>query len=192
MRFFFSRSNLAKLSEAEVYAMLHGGGSDAERAFKEIYRRYGPRIHAYCFKILDNREEAEDVFQETFVRFFTGARGQRELTNMSGYLFRIARNLSLNRIRDRGPATESLEGVEPAIGADHSLEQGELLGLIADAVKLLNLEYREAFILREYDNMSYEEIAELTGSTPGNVKSRVFRARQKIRKILEASIRELQ
>lgn len=171
--------------------MLPGGRGDAERAFKEFYRRYAPRIHAYCFKILENKEEAEDVFQETFVRFFMGAREHRQMSNLTGYLFRIARNLSLNRRRDRAPA-ETLEGVEIPIGADKSLEDGELLDLISKAVERLDFDYREAFVLREYENMPYEEIAELVGATVANVKSRVFRARQKIKKILEESIRELE
>ena len=73
---------------------------------------------------------------------------------------------------------------------NHSIEDAELLGLISSAVELLDLEYREAFVLREYENMPYEEIAALVGSTVSNVKSRVFRARQKIKKLLEPSIRE--
>ena len=56
--------------------------------------------------------------------------------------------------------------------------------------ELETMEYREAFVLREYENMPYEEIAALVGSTVSNVKSRVFRARQKIKKLLEPSIRE--
>ena len=169
--------------------MLRRGKSESERAFKELYRRYAARIHAYCYKILENKEEAEDVFQETFVRFYLGAQSEREMTNLTGFLFRIARNLSLNRVRDR-MKFDSIEGVEIPMLENHSIEDAELLGLISSAVELLDLEYREAFVLREYENMPYEEIAALVGSTVSNVKSRVFRARQKIKKLLEPSIRE--
>jgi RNA polymerase sigma-70 factor (ECF subfamily) len=192
MRFRFSISNsLAGLTDSALYDMMHGGKSQAERAFKELYRRYAPRIHAYCYKILDDKEDAEDVFQETFVKFYLGAQQHREMTNLGGYLFRIARNLSLNRIRDRSPA-ESLEGIEIQAQADRSLEDGELLDLISHAVEMLDLEYREAFILREYENMPYDQIAELVGASVSNVKTRVFRARQKIRKLLEPNIQELE
>ncbi|MDB5032843.1 MAG: hypothetical protein JWQ98_84 [Chlorobi bacterium] len=190
MRFRLSSPNLTGRPDAELYGMLRGGRSDSERAFKELYRRYASRIHAYCYKILDNREDAEDVFQETFVRLYLGAREHREMTNLTGYIFRIARNLSLNRIRDHDDL-ESLEGVEIPIHADRSLEDGELLDLIAGAVELLDLEFREAFVLREYENMSYEQIAEVVGSSVANAKSRVFRARRKIRKLLEPNIKEL-
>jgi RNA polymerase sigma-70 factor (ECF subfamily) len=192
MRFRLSPPNLTSRPDAELYGMLRGGRGDSERAFRELYRRYATRIHAYCYKILDNKEDAEDVFQETFVRFYLGAREHRdrEMTNLTGYIFRIARNLSLNRIRDHDDL-ESLEGVEIPINADRSLEDGELLDLIAGAVELLDLEFREAFVLREYENMSYEQIAEVMGSSVANAKSRVFRARRKIRKLLEPNIKEL-
>jgi len=183
--------SLSGRSDQELYEMICRGGSESERGFKELYRRYAPRIHAYCYKILEDKEEAEDVFQETFVKFYMGARQERMMTNLSGYIFRIARNLSLNRIRDRAPF-EPIEGVEIKVNADHSLEKNELLGLIAGAVELLDLEYREAFILREYENMSYEEIADIVGCSLANAKSRVFRARQKIRKLLEPNIKELE
>jgi RNA polymerase sigma-70 factor (ECF subfamily) len=182
---------LAGSSDIELYAMLCRGRGASVRAFKELYRRYAPRIHAYCYKILDNKEEAEDVFQETFVKFYLGAKERREMTNLTGYLFRIARNLSLNRIRDRSPV-ESLEGIEIPAQADRSFENGELLDLISHAVELLDLDYREAFILREYENMSYEQIAELVGTSVANVKTRVFRARQKVRKLLQPNIEELE
>lgn len=182
--------NLAGRSDLELYEMVCRGGSEGERGFKELYRRYAPRIHAYCYKILEDKEEAEDVFQETFVKFYLGAREERAMTNLSGFIFRIARNLSLNRIRDRS-SFEPIEGIEIKVNADHSLEKNELLGLIANAVELLDLEYREAFVLREYENMSYDEIADIVGCSVANAKSRVFRARQKIRKLLEPNIKEL-
>lgn len=170
--------------------MLRRSKSESERAFKELYRRYASRIHAYCYKILENKEEAEDVFQETFVRFYLGAREERQMTNLTGYLFRIARNLCLNQLRDHR-TLDSIEGLEIAFKPGQTFEDEELLGLISGAVELLDLEFREAFVLREYENMTYEQIAELVGSTVANVKSRVFRARQKIKKMLEPSIREL-
>ncbi|HVZ42119.1 MAG TPA: RNA polymerase sigma factor [Candidatus Kapabacteria bacterium] len=190
MNFRISNSGLPQRSDADLCAMLRGERDAAERAFKELYRRYASRIHAYCYKILSNKEEAEDVFQETFVKFYTSAQQEREMTNVAGYLFRIARNLSLNRIRDRSDL-DTLEGIEIAGTPDRSLENSELLSLIASAVELLDLEFREAFVLREYENMPYEEIADLLGISVSNAKSRVFRARQKIKKLLAPNIREL-
>lgn len=130
------------------------------------------------------------MFQETFVRFFNTVRKEREMTNVPGFMLRTARNLCLNRKRDRAPIT-SIEGLDLPYQSNPLFENEELLRLIGGAVELLDEEYREAFILREYEDLSYEYIAELTGTTLANAKSRVFRARQKIKKMLEPNIKEL-
>ncbi len=177
-------------SDTELYHTLCKRGKDAEDAFKELYRRHSPRIYRYCHKILGHREEAEDVFQETFVKFYTSASSERSMTNVPAFLFRIARNLSLNRKRDQ-VYLESLEGLEIGFNPDFGFERDELLNLIAQAVESLSFDYREAFVLREYEDMPYDQIAELIDSTINTVRSRVFRARQQIRKILSLQIKEL-
>jgi RNA polymerase sigma-70 factor, ECF subfamily len=189
--FLRSRYNdVTRSTDDELCRLLRRSKRDSEHAFSELYRRYAPRLHAYCFRILEHKEEAEDVFQETFVRFVKAAREEREMSNVPGYLLRIARNLCLNRKRDHR-SLASLDGLDLPATASPMFENEELLSLIGAAVEMLDEEFREAFILREYENLSYEAIAELTGTTVSNAKSRVFRARQKIKKLLEPNIREL-
>lgn len=169
-----------------------GPSTQSELAFRELYRRYAPRIYAYCFRILEKKQEAEDIFQETFIRFYQIARQQRIMVNVPGYLLRIARNLCLNHKRDT-VLHESLEGLEiPYYDVEQRYENEELLNLIKYAVGLLEHEYHEAFVLREYQNLTYEEIAQIVGTTVSNAKSRVFRARQKIKEILAPNIKEFQ
>lgn len=182
---------LQNYSDIELYQAISEGRKEAEDAFKELYRRHSSRIYRYCHKIIGHREEAEDVFQETFVKFYTSAPSYHSMTNISAFLFRIARNLSLNRKRDQ-VYLESLEGLEIGSNPSFGFEQDELLNLIAKAVELLDFDYREAFVLREYEDMPYDQIAELIGSTINTVRSRVFRARQQIRKILSLQIKELE
>lgn len=178
-------------SDTELYQIICDGRRHAEDAFKELYRRHSPRIYRYCHKILGHREEAEDVFQETFVKFYTSAANYRNsMTNVPAFLFRIARNLSLNRKRNQ-IYLESLDGLEIGYSPDFGFEREELLALIARAVETLDFDYREAFVLREYEDMPYDQIAELIGSTINTVRSRVFRARQQIRRILSLQIKEL-
>lgn len=190
MRFRSRHDDISRLTDDELCRTLRRSRRESEAAFRELYRRYAPRLHAYCYRILEHKEEAEDVFQETFVRFVVAVRMQRELTNVPGFLLRIARNLCLNCRRDRR-SYASIDGMNLPAAPGPMFENGELLSLIGAAVELLDTEYREAFILREYQNMPYDEIATLTGTTVANAKSRVFRARQKIRKLLEPNIREL-
>ncbi len=181
---------LHRLTDAELFARLRQGRSEAEAAFKELYRRHAARVRAYCHKVLDRHEDADDVFQETFIRLHASARQERTMTNVVGFIFRIARNLCLN-VKRRRTSGEPLDGLELSEGFEASLENGELLRLIACAVERLDLHLREAFVLRDYENFSYEEIAALLDTTIPTVKSRVRRARKKVRAILAPNISEL-
>lgn len=183
--------HIEHMSDIDLFAKLRGSRSESEAAFKELYRRHATRLRAYCHKVLVRHEDAEDVFQESFVRFYASARSEREMTNVVGFLFRIARNLCLNAKRDL-PTGSTLEGVEIAAEQDTAFERSDLMQLIRSAVNRLELHLREAFVLRDYENMSYEQIGELLGATVPAVKSRVRRARKKVRALLAESITELQ
>ncbi len=159
-------------------------------AFREIYRRHSPRIHAYCLRVTGDRDEAKDVFQDTFVRFMGSVRADREMTNLPAFLLRIARNLCLNRKRDAVSTVDVEDVVLPT--NDTPYEKVELLRLITTALDLLPAEYRETFVLREYDGMSYAEIAEITGISEEAARIRAFRARNKVREILAPYLADLQ
>ncbi|MCS7000586.1 MAG: RNA polymerase sigma factor [Bacteroidota bacterium] len=172
-------------SDAELYQqMCNTASSKRERdaAFTEIYRRYSPRVYAYCRRILGDDTSAQDAFQETFVRFYTAADVERTMTNLPAYLLRIARNICLNLKRSQRPTVE-LQDFH-AIIPDHPYENNELASLLAHALELLPMEYREAFVLHEYEGFSYAEIGAMTGTSADVIKVRAFRARQKLRKIL--------
>lgn len=111
------------------------------------------------------------------------------MTNLPAYLLRIARNVCLNEKRaKRSPV--SIDDVEiPTY--DTPYEKTELLQLISTALELLPLQYREAFVLREYDGMAYAEIADIVGITEETARIRVFRARDKIRQILKPYLVDL-
>ncbi len=175
-------------SDKELVLLLDG--KEHEAAFRELYHRYSALVHAYCLRVLNNQELAEDIFQETFIRFYNKINIERKNTNVPGFLITIARNLCLNYKRDVRP-TVSMEGMDFPIHQDMSYEKKELLDLINTALDLLEFEYREAFVLREYDGIPYKEIAEICGITIGNAKSRVFRAKKKIREILAPYLNDL-
>lgn len=176
-------------SDAELFDLMKGEKKEADWAFAELYARHSPRVFAYCRRFLGNREEAQDVFQETFIRFYNAASKERLMTNVPAFLLRIARNLCFNQKRDEKEATsfEDYMYVED----DKTNEREELLDLIKMALEVLPDEYKEIFILREYDGMSYNDISEITGQSLANVKVRIFRAKQKVREILEPYLKEL-
>lgn len=178
--------------------MLKSNSSDSELAFKEIYNRYAPNVHAYCLRVFNNSEQAEDVFQETFIRFYQSVTKKQEeqyqietkTFNIPGFLITIARNYCLNikRKENREVLVENYDIFED----EHfAYERTELLELIKSSLDLLDFDYREAFILREYNGLSYEEIAETTNTSISNAKARVFRAKNKIKDILKPYLEDL-
>lgn len=185
------KKKLEEHRDSELFYMLKGDKQTAEKAFAELYARLSPRVYAYCKRFLGNREEAQDVFQEAFVKFFESAKVEREMQNAPAFIIRIARNLCLNRRRKE---TVDLVSFEEYMIEDYEQlsDKEELLEILKAAIELLPDEYRDAFILREYDGMSYQEISEITGEKVANVRTRIHRAKQKVRDILQPYLREMQ
>lgn len=176
-------------SDSELFYLLKSDKRTSERAFAELYNRLSPRIYAYCRRFLGDREEARDVFQETFVKFFQSAKKEREMTNVPAFILRIARNLCVNIKRHEKPAISYEDYM--IVNHDNRDDKDELLNLIKMAMELLPLDYKESFILREYEGLSYSEIAELTDAPLSTVKIRIFRAKQRIREILSPYLADL-
>lgn len=178
-------------NDLELITILRKDKKLSSEAFKELYNRYSPNVHAYCFKIFKEEAVAEDIFQETFMRFYQNVKVQDGNVNVHGYLITIARNLSLNykKKNERIVYSDKLDLHE---GDYNRQDRKELLDLISMALELLDFTYKDAFVLREYNGLSYEEIAEVSGITLNNAKSRVFRARNKIREILKPYLKDLE
>lgn len=174
--------------DAELFYRLSGEKEKAEAAFTELYARYGGRVFAYCLRFLGQRDEAQDAYQETFIRFYESAKKEREMTNVPGYLLKIARNLCLNSKRNK-KLTVEFDDYQSLV-LPSTTEKTEFLQLITTALEMLPDEYREVFVLREYEGLSYAEIAEIVDASLANVKVRIFRAKQKIRDILAPYIGE--
>jgi RNA polymerase sigma-70 factor (ECF subfamily) len=180
---------MEEYSDPELFGMLTKDKRTAELAFAELYARHSSRIYAYCRRFLGNKEEAQDVFQETFAKFYECASDDREMTNTPAFLLRIARNLCVN-LKKKERSTISFEDYM-AVNRDTGKDDDELLELIKMALELLRPEFREMFVLREYEGFSYGEIAEITNESLSTVKIRIYRAKQKIREILKPYMAEL-
>lgn len=187
------KRKLAQISDYDLVKMLKGTKDESEAAFTELYKRYSSLLHAYCFKIMNNYELSEDIFQETYIRFYQRIknREENEFTNVPGYLITIARNLCLNHKRHEINQLSIDEYDFRDKSTENIYERKELLDMINTAIGLLSFEQREAFILREYDGLPYNDIAEICGINLENAKSRVFRAKQKIKNILQPYMKDL-
>lgn len=176
-------------SDNELVLAFKGTKQEQEKAFGEVYSRYSQRIYAYCLRVTGNSEDANDIFQEAFLKFYDSISKYEEITNVFGLLITITRNLCLNHKRDK-KSTVDIEKLN-FFTNDTGYEQQELLDLIAYALELLDFEYREAFIFRLYHGMPYKEISEFTGDSIATIKNRVWRAKEKIKEILTPYLEDL-
>lgn len=181
--------NLGKLSDSELVALLNKSKKESEPAFAEIYTRYSQRIYAYCLRITGSTEDTNDIFQDTFYKFFNSVKKGSKVENLPGFLLTIARNLCLNHKRNKKINFE-LEDYH-LFSNDSGYEKKELLDLIASSLDLLEFKQREAFVLRQYQGMKYKEIAEVTGENITTVKNRVWRAKEKIKEILQPYLQDM-
>jgi RNA polymerase sigma-70 factor (ECF subfamily) len=158
-----------------------------EAAFLDLYQRYRRPVFQFAWRLTGSEATAEDVTQECFLALLDGAAYDPASGALRTYLLGIARHRAMRRLRaaDREPAGDS-EQEHVSDGPDPlgSLLCAERAELVARAIAALPLAQREAVLLFEYEDLSLEEIAQVTGSEPGAVKSRLFRARESLRRRL--------
>ncbi len=161
-------------------------------AFKFVYNKFRERIFSYCLYVMGNNTSAEDAFQEVFVKVYTHRSQLRHTKAIKSWLLMVARSVCMNQLRTSvyTPDIISLDEHRDDDRSDH-LELS-FLGMNPEmpeqifqmAFQEIGPIYRDAFILREIEGYTYEEIAEMTGATTMNVKVRINRAKKMLREIL--------
>ena len=179
----------AQDDSAVVSAFLNG----EERAFQELVERYQTRLLNFIFRTIGDRERAEDLVQEVFIRVYRHIHRFDRSKKFSTWVYTIASNLAKNELRNRsrnplvlfqtmkGAAREDddrpLQFEDTTARPDDLYRKRHLRELVEETVAQLPEHHRQVFVLRELEGKSYEEIAEVTGVTLGTVKSRLHRAR---------------
>jgi RNA polymerase sigma-70 factor (ECF subfamily) len=165
-----------------------------ERAFNDLVTVYQERVFGLVLKILGRRDEAEDMSQEVFVQVFKAIDQFRGDSKLGTWIYRIAVNLCKNRnqylARRHTQKQDELEGAEHLLvdanalqssvslqQPDHVLQGHEMERIVHAALVGIDLEFREVLVLRDVEDLSYDEIVEITGLPVGTVKSRIHRAR---------------
>jgi RNA polymerase sigma-70 factor (ECF subfamily) len=173
-----------------------------EEAFNEVVRLHGDKVFNLVLRMVGTRAEAEDIAQEVFVTVFKSIETFRGESKFTTWLLRIAANHSKNRIKylaRRSTDKGGLDGAPEASLADQGkapvqahfdapdamLEAAELETLMQEAIALLDEEHRLLIVLRDIEELSYEEICEITGLPEGTLKSRLHRARMALKEHLE-------
>lgn len=177
-----------------------------ELAFNEVVRLYGGRVYNLVLRMVGNRAEAEDIAQEVFVTVFKSVETFREESRFSTWLLRIAANHAKNRIKYLARRTSGQSASEEVAdtrvaepgqvrmqahieGPDALYEAAELGGLLERAIAELDDDQRLLIVLRDVEELSYDEICEVTGLPEGTVKSRLHRARLLLKERLERGTR---
>lgn len=186
---------LREMRDEDLIVLVQNG---QRRAFDEIVSRYKGRLYSFILRMVKEPDLAEELTQETLIRVFVHAAKYREIAKFSTWVFTIATNLVRNKMRQRSrrprliplnPAPEDGEmPVDPADQvADTSadVEREELGRLIQEATSQIPEKYRIPFLLREVDQLSYEEIQQVTGLKLGTVRSRINRARNRFRQLIK-------
>jgi RNA polymerase sigma-70 factor, ECF subfamily len=165
------------LPDSDLVAMFKNGHG---KSGEELYNRYHGSVVRYCLILTGNSASAQDAAHDTFLTVVRSIRDLRDNTSFKGWLFRIARNACLIDARKRSRQLRMDEDAEPAediTPLDLTLS-GELHEMIESAVALLRPIYREALLLREYESLTYQEIAETTQTSLSTVKFRIHKARK--------------
>jgi RNA polymerase sigma-70 factor (ECF subfamily) len=179
-------------SEAEAGLVEQFRRGDAA-AFEALFRKYQTYVFNVCHGILGNAEDAADVTQETFLRAHRSMTGFRGDAGLSTWLYRVAVNLSITelrrRTRHRSHSMEELcqEGAPAPVDDSRESEPGAALvireesALVRKVLQTLPAEYRAVLVLRHFQELAYEEIAEVLQVSLSQVKTRLHRARRMFR-----------
>jgi RNA polymerase sigma-70 factor (ECF subfamily) len=187
---------LGELTDSQVVQAFLDGES---RAFGELVDRYDKRLLNFVYRTVGDRERAQDLVQETFVRVYRHLHRFDQTKKFSTWIYTIASNLAKNELRNRSrnPMVlfqtikknweadhRPLEWEDPKLRPDDLFRKRHLKELVENAVAQLPEHHRIVFVLRELEGKTYEDIAEITGCNLGTVKSRLNRARNNFARII--------
>ena len=191
------RERLRALDDSAVVTAFLGG---EERAFQELVERYQTRLLNFIYRTIGDRERAEDLVQEVFIRVYRHLHRFDRSKKFSTWAYTIASNLAKNELRNRSrnplvlfqaitknwqDEDRPLQFEDETTRPDDLYRKRHLRQLVERATAQLPEHHREVFVLRELEGKSYEEIAEITSCNLGTVKSRLNRARTSFAEIIE-------
>jgi RNA polymerase sigma-70 factor (ECF subfamily) len=155
--------------------------------FTILFNKYKKRIYNYALKMLNDKMRADDIVQDVFIKLFENLNNIHNKQSIQFWLFKTARNemmAFLRNTKNKKFITEAVNIDEVEIGSEVSLadeiENTELKKLILSELEMMNEDFSEVFVLKEYSGLSYKEIASLIEIDEDLVKSRLYKARQKL------------
>jgi len=185
--------NNGKYTDEELIARFQDGD---EYAFEEIVHRYKDRLLNFVFRFLGQMDEAEDIVQDTFLKVYKKKNAYQNIARFSTWIYTIAGNLAKTELRKRkrrrmfSISSKGVDEKEYELPSGNRTPEEETESLfnekiIQGAIEKLHEKFRTVIILRDIQELSYDEISKIIGVPLGTVKSRVNRARLKLREMLK-------
>jgi RNA polymerase sigma-70 factor (ECF subfamily) len=185
--------NQKNISDEELISRFQNGDLNA---FDLIVRRYKDQLLNFAYRFLGNLEEAEDVVQETFLRLYRNKKAYRQIAKFSTWLYTITSNLAKTELRkrkrrklvsisDMGYEEKEYEIEDHRANTERDVDSSMQEKIIQKAIEELSPRFREVIILRDVQELSYDEVGEILKIPLGTVKSRVNRARLKLQNKLQ-------
>jgi len=179
-----------------------------ERAFNELVELYGDRVYRLLLRMLARKDEAEDMAQEVFVQVFKSIHQFRGDAKLGTWIYRVAVNLCKNRskylsrrhagaedeldeLAEREPLAAAKGVTLSDVSGPEQVVQGyQVEAIVRQSILGLDPDFREVLVLRDVEELTYEEICEITGLPEGTVKSRLHRARSALKEKVERLLGE--
>ena len=179
------------LDQADDRALVAAFVAGRREAFDLIVVRHRRAVYQVCYRFVGNHEDASDLAQDVFVRAFRGLRNFKGDSALGTWLYRVAVNVSLNRVASKRPVIEPIESAQhvDANTADplEDVVRGEQAIAVRRAIRKLPPKQQATLILRAYRELSHEEIARTLGSSVGAVKANFFHALGNLRRLMQQS-----
>lgn len=162
----------------------------ADESFREVYEALFPIIFRIAFRITGSRTIAEDLCHEAFIKYFERKQALPDLDQAKYWLIRVVKNLSFNlekrKHRERAAYEKySRQKQDSTRSGEDELIRAEALSAVQESLERLPFNLRTVLVLKEYSGLKYKEIAQILGIREGNVKIRVFRARERLAALLK-------
>ncbi|MDR8391559.1 sigma-70 family RNA polymerase sigma factor [Aliifodinibius sp. S!AR15-10] len=193
-----SRNQLQEFSDEDLMEHFQAG---YEEGFNLLVKRYTDRLHNFLYRYTHDHQDCEDLVQETFLRVYRSRHSYERIAKFSTWMYTIALNLakSLYKKKKRmttvtihkdpdDPEDRKIDLEDDGILQDDSLHEKMCMSQLEKALMELNENFREVVVLRDIQQLSYEEISEMTDNPMGTVKSRINRGRAQLQELLESYV----
>jgi RNA polymerase sigma-70 factor, ECF subfamily len=189
--------HFSKYDDKQLIALIAEDSPHSNEAFNILYSRYSDSLHSYCIYNTDNVEDAEDIFQEVWLKFHRTVKSGNCDFTLPVYLYIMVKNLIIDKYKSKATKLSSmsefsnLDDIPDLFNLQNNIEHDELINLINTALNYLPENQKEAFVLKWFSGLTNPEISKVTGETLDKIKYRSNRAMDKVISILKPIINEI-